>query len=211
VSEPPNADIASIVRHLEHRLERGERCVVGITGPPGAGKSTFSAELAEKFAPAPPIVGMDAFHLGHQHLESVDLVHRKGAHYTFDAWGYVATVRRIVKQSPEETVYVPRFDRSIEDSIAAAVPVAASDRLVLTEGNYLLLDMEPWNQLRDLLSLTVYLDLDEGVRLDRLIRRHVEFGKTQEHAVRHVHESDQVNAHLIAGSRHHADYVVPFE
>ena len=153
---------------------------------------------------------MDAFHLGHEHLESVDLVHRKGAHYTFDAWGYVATIRRIVKQGPEETVYVPRFDRSIEDSIAAAVPVAASDRLVLTEGNYLLLDMEPWNQLRDMLSLTIYLDLEESVRLDRLIRRHVEFGKTQEHAARHVHESDQINAHLVAGSRHHADYVVPF-
>ena len=154
---------------------------------------------------------MDAFHLGHQHLEATDLVHRKGAHYTFDAWGYVATIRRIVKQNPDETVYVPRFDRSIEDSIAAEVPVVPTDRLVLTEGNYLLLDLAPWNQLRDLLSLTIYLDLDEDVRLERLIKRHVEFVKTHEHAVRHVNESDQLNAHLIAGSRHHADYVVSYE
>lgn len=211
MSGPPSADIATIVRHLEHRLERGERCLVGITGPPGAGKSTFTADLAQRLLPTPPIVGMDAFHLGHEHLESVDLVHRKGAHYTFDAWGYVATIRRIATQGPGEIVYVPRFNRSIEDSIAAAVPVAPTDRLVLTEGNYLLLDTAPWNQLRDLLSLTIYLDLDEDVRLDRLIDRHVEFGKTREHAVRHVNESDQLNAHLIAGSRHHADYVIQFE
>ncbi len=211
MTEPAISNITTIVRHLEHRLERGERCLVGITGPPGVGKSTFVADLAARFDPRPPVVGMDGFHLGHDHLESIELVRRKGAHYTFDAWGYVATLRRITKQGPEEVVYVPRFDRSIEDSIAAAIPIAISDRLVITEGNYLLLDMAPWNQLRDLLSLTVYLDLDEDTRLDRLIRRHVEFGKTQEHAERHVHESDQVNAHLIAGSRHHADYVVDFE
>ncbi|MCP3994247.1 MAG: nucleoside/nucleotide kinase family protein [bacterium] len=211
MSEPAAGDIQTIIRHLEHRLQRGERCLVGVTGPPGVGKSTFVADLASRFDPTPPIVGMDAFHLGHQHLESIGQVHRKGAHHTFDAWGYVATLRRIVKQGPDEAVYVPRFDRSIEDSIAAAVPITDSDQLILTEGNYLLLDIPPWNQLRDLLSLTVYLDLEEEVRLDRLVRRHVEFGKTQEHAVRHVHESDQLNAHLIAGSRHHADYVVVFE
>ncbi len=211
MTEPAISNITTIVRHLEHRLERGERCLVGITGPPGVGKSTFVADLAARFDPRPPVIGMDGFHLGHAHLESSELVRRKGAHYTFDAWGYVATLRRITKQGPEEVVYAPRFDRSIEDSIAAAIPIAISDRLVITEGNYLLLDMAPWNQLRDLLSLTVYLDLDEDTRLDRLIRRHVEFGKTQEHAKRHVHESDQVNAHLIAGSRHHADYVVDLE
>ncbi len=151
---------------------------------------------------------MDGFHLANQHLIDVDLIHRKGAHYTFDAWGFVSTLTRISKQDADEVVYAPHFDRSIEDSIAAAVPVTISDRLILTEGNYLLLDMPPWNRIRDLLSLSIYLELDEETRLDRLIRRHVEFGKTEEHAVRHVRESDQVNAHVIAGSRHHADYVV---
>jgi pantothenate kinase len=153
---------------------------------------------------------MDGFHLAHEYLESVNLVRRKGAHYTFDAWGYVATIRRIARQSPEEVVYSPRFDRAIEDSIAAAVPVLPTDRLVLTEGNYLLLDVHPWNELRVSLSLTIYLDLDEQVRLQRLIDRHVEFGKTREHAEQHVRESDQVNARLVAGSRPNADFVVAY-
>ncbi len=191
-------------------MARGERCLVGITGAPGVGKSTFTADLAARFDPPPPVVGMDGFHLGNDHLIEIDLLHRKGAHYTFDAWGYVAVLERISRQNADETVYVPQFDRSIEDSIAAAVPVAFTDRLVLTEGNYLLLDLPPWHRIRELLSMSVYLELDEETRLDRLIRRHVEFGKTQAHAERHVQESDQVNAHLIAGSKHNADFVVDY-
>jgi pantothenate kinase len=208
LTEPPHSDIDTITRHLERRLAHGERCLVGITGPPGAGKSTLTNELAGRFDPQPPIVGMDAFHLAHEYLESVDLVHRKGAHYTFDAWGYVAMIRRIARQSPDEVVYAPRFDRSIEDSISASVAVTIDDRLVLTEGNYLLLDIHPWNELRNLLNLTIYVDLAEEVRLQRLIDRHIEFGKTRDHAERHVHESDQVNALLVAGSREYADFVV---
>lgn len=211
MTEPAHTDIDKITRHLERRLAHGERCIVGVTGPPGVGKSTFVERLAGRFQPAPPVVGMDAFHLSHDYLGTAGLVHRKGAHYTFDAWGYVATIRRINRQSADEIVFAPRFDRSIEDSIAAMVPVSIDDRLVLTEGNYLLLDIHPWNELRNILSLTIYLDLDEQTRLDRLIRRHIEFGKTQEHAERHVRESDQVNALLVAGSRQYADYVVEFE
>ncbi len=184
---------------------------MGVTGSPGVGKSTFTEDLASRFDPPPPIVGMDGFHLANDHLIDIALLHRKGAHYTFDAWGYVATLSRISKQNADEVVYAPQFDRSVEDSIAAAIPVAITDRLVITEGNYLLLDLPPWSRIRELLSLSIYLELDERTRLDRLIRRHVEFGKTQEHAERHVQESDQVNAHLIAGSKHHADFVVDLE
>lgn len=208
MSDPATSDIETITRHLKARLARGERCLVGITGPPGVGKSTFVADLVDRFDPPPPVVGMDGFHLAHEHLERIELVHRKGAHHTFDAWGYVATLRRISKQDPDEVVYAPRFDRSIEDSIAAAVPVAITDQLVFTEGNYLLIDLPPWDQIRRYLSLSIYLDLDEGTRLERLVRRHVEFGKSEEHATRHVQESDQLNAHLVAGSRQYADFTV---
>jgi pantothenate kinase len=208
VSDPAPSDIKTIYRHLKSRLARGERCLVGIAGAPGAGKSTLVKSLANRFDPPPPIVGMDGFHLAQSHLEQVKQAHRKGAHYTFDSWGYVSMLRRISRQEADEVIYAPHFDRSIEDSIAAAVPVRPDDRLVLTEGNYLLIDLPPWNQIKRYLSLSIFLDLDEETRLERLIMRHIEFGKTREHAIRHVHESDQVNAHLVAGSRHHADFVV---
>ncbi len=151
---------------------------------------------------------MDGFHLANDHLVLTGLVQWKGAHYTFDEWGYVAALSRISKQREDEVVYVPKFDRQVEDSVAGAIPIHPSDHLVITEGNYLLLDRVPWSRIRDLLSLSIYLETDEDTRLDRLIRRHVEFGKTEEHAVKHVNESDQVNAHLIAGSRQNADFVV---
>lgn len=208
MTEPAASDRAAIVRHIERRLEQGERCLVGITGPPGVGKSTFAGVLAQEFDPHPPVVGMDGFHLANQYLADVGLLDRKGAHFTFDEWGYVATLARIRNQNDNETVYVPEFDRTVEDSIAAALPIRHSDRLVITEGNYLLLDQRPWNRVRDLLTLTVYLELDEEVRLHRLGRRHVEFGKTEQHAAKHVQESDQPNADLIAASRQFADFVV---
>ncbi len=151
---------------------------------------------------------MDGYHLAHAHLEDVGLVPRKGAHYTFDAWGFVSLVGRIAHQGPDEVVYAPRFDRSIEDSIAASIPITLDDRVILIEGNYLLLELPPWNELRALMTGCLYLDLDEEVRLQRLIDRHIEFGKTPEHAHRHVAESDQVNARLIEQSRHLADFFV---
>jgi len=204
---PAGTNIAEISRWLASAIEAGERCVLGVTGAPGAGKSTFAQDVADRMAGA-PIVGMDGFHLANDHLVGVDLIHRKGAHYTFDAWGFVSLVRRISEQGADEVVYAPVFDRSIEDSIGSALPIALGDRLVIVEGNYLLLELPPWNEIRGLLTKCIYLDLDEELRLKRLIDRHIEFGKTPKHARRHVAESDQVNARLVAESRHRADWFV---
>ncbi len=205
---PDQHTLADVMGWLDERPARGERCLLGITGAPGAGKSTVAEQLAAGLEPDPPVVGMDGYHLAHAHLAELGLVARKGAHYTFDAWGFVSLVRRIAEQGPDEVIYAPRFDRSIEDSIAASIPITFDDRVIIIEGNYLLVDLAPWNELRGLMTRCIYLDLDEEVRLQRLIDRHVEFGKTPDHARRHVAESDQVNARLIEDFRHRADFFV---
>jgi pantothenate kinase len=209
-AEPVDTTRAGLVKWLEESLVRGERVVLGITGPPGVGKSTLTEELTAALSVTPRVVGMDAFHLAHQHLEDAGLVERKGAHFTFDGWGFVSLLRRIRNQELDEVVFVARFDRSIEDSIAAAIPITLADRVVIVEGNYLLLDLPPWAEVRHLLSRCVYLDLDDETRLERLIRRHIEFGKTPEHARHHVAKSDELNTQLIAQTRHLADAVLRF-
>lgn len=206
-SGPADTDLNQICDWIDSACAAGERCIVGITGAPGAGKSTFAAELAHRFCGA-PVVGMDGFHLANDHLVEVGLIHRKGAHHTFDAWGFVSLLRRIHDQGPDEVVYAPVFDRSIEDSVGSALPIAIGDRLVLVEGNYLLLELPPWTEIGPLLTKSIYLDLDEDLRLQCLIDRHIHFGKSPEHARQHVAESDEVNALLIARSRHLADWAV---
>lgn len=206
--EPVETTRADLVRWLEDSVSRGERVVLGITGPPGVGKSTLTEELVDALSFTPKVVGMDAFHLAHRHLEEVGSVARKGAHFTFDAWGFVSLLRRIRNQELDEVVFAARFDRSIEDSIAAAIPITLADRVIIVEGNYLLLDQPPWSEVRHLLSRCVYLDLDDETRLDRLINRHIAFGKTMEHARRHVSSSDELNARLIKQTRHLADAVL---
>ncbi|MEZ5375813.1 MAG: nucleoside/nucleotide kinase family protein [Acidimicrobiales bacterium] len=178
------------------------RFVVGLVGPPGVGKSTVSGALTSLLDPAPPIVGMDGFHLANQVLVDRGLIDRKGAPDTFDADGFVAILERL--RSADTTVWCPRFDRSIEDSIAAAVAVTPADRIVIVEGNYLLLTDAPWDRVADLLDLAVYLDLAHAARVGRLIARHIEFGKSETDARRFVEVSDEVNAAMVAASRSRA-------
>jgi pantothenate kinase len=132
--------------------------LLGITGAPGAGKSTLAAELAGALGPElAVVVGMDAFHLADAELVRLGRRDRKGAPDTFDAHGYLALLRRL-RAASEPVTYAPLFRREIEDSIAAAVPVPAGVALVITEGNYLLLDGEPWCRLRALLDEVWYVD-----------------------------------------------------
>lgn len=189
-------------------LASGPRRILGLAGAPGAGKSTLAARLVRALAPAAVLVPMDGFHLANAELERLGRRERKGAPDTFDALGYVALLQRLRQPGPD-AVYAPRFDRRLEEAVAGAIAVPADTPLVVTEGNYLLLDEQPWAQVRPLLDEAWFLEVDDTLRVERLVHRHVAHGKEPARAREWVLRSDESNARLIAGSRDRADLVVP--
>jgi pantothenate kinase len=184
----------------------GGRATLGIVGSPAAGKTTLARAVARELADRSVVVGMDGFHLAQAELRRLDRADRKGAPDTFDAYGYVHLLRRL--KDAKETVYAPEFRREIEEPIAGAVPVPPEIPLVITEGNYLLLDSEPWRDVRGLLDEVWFLAPDEHERIERLVTRHRRYGRSLVEARRRALGSDQRNADLIAATARHADLVV---
>ncbi|MBE9374401.1 nucleoside/nucleotide kinase family protein [Saccharopolyspora sp. HNM0983] len=199
--------MAELFARARALAETGRRSVLGITGAPGAGKGTVAEAVLAELGPAAVIVPMDGFHLANAELDRLGLAERKGAPETFDAAGYVALLRRL-RAGGRGTVYAPRFHREVEESFAAEIAVPAEVPLVITEGNYLLLDREPWSQVPGLLDECWYLAPDEELRVRRLIDRHVRHGRTPEQARRWVLRSDERNAGLVAATSDRADLVV---
>ncbi|MFF3458758.1 nucleoside/nucleotide kinase family protein [Streptomyces sp. NPDC002730] len=198
--------------HLLFRAQalaaQGRRVVLGIAGPPGAGKSTLAAHLVDSLDGLAVLVPMDGFHLAQAELRRLGRAGRKGAPDTFDAAGYAALLARLRAPAAGATVYAPAFDRALEEAVAGSIPVDPDVPLVVTEGNYLLHDEGPWAQVRPLLDEVWYLEIDDAVRVRRLVDRHVRFGKQRPYAERWVHESDEPNARLVARGRGRADFVV---
>ncbi|MFG3288537.1 nucleoside/nucleotide kinase family protein [Streptomyces sp. NPDC048179] len=191
---------------------RAPRALLGIAGGPGAGKTTLAERLVRELngsgEPWVAQVPMDGFHLADVELDRLGLRDRKGAPATFDAAGYAALLRRLRAQ-PEDVVYAPGFERVLEQPIAGAIPVPPTARLVVTEGNYLLLAEGLWARVRPTLDEVWFCEIDESERIRRLVARHEEFGKGHAEAVAWVAGTDQLNADLVATTRDRADLVVP--
>jgi len=213
----PQSSLDEAVERVRRLAADGRRHLLGVTGPPGAGKSTVCAALAAALPPgAAVVVPMDGYHLAQAELERLGRADRKGAPDTFDAAGFVALLERVAAQrgsasfggAPSEVVYAPQFRREIEEPVAGAVPVDPGTPLVVVEGNYLLLEDGAWARVRPLLDECWYVDVPDDLRLERLVGRHVAHGRAPDAAAEWVHRSDEANARLVAASRDRADLLV---
>ena len=211
-----DADPAVLAERIRELRRPGRRVLVGIIGAPGSGKSTLAAAVQAELVEGTPsvrtaLVPMDGYHLAQRVLDEAGLADIKGAPETFDSAGYIALLERLVSTGNGSTavVYAPEFRRALEEPIAGAVPVGADVEVVITEGNYLLSPEPPWNRTADLLTETWYLDVAEELRMDRLISRHIAFGRTPEAAlIRASTGSDGRNAAYVRATRHRADVLV---
>ncbi|PYC77501.1 nucleoside/nucleotide kinase family protein [Streptomyces tateyamensis] len=199
------ADLVAELLGLIGTARHGGRSMVGLTGAPGAGKSTLARHLVAEInraagAGTAAYVPMDGFHLSNAQLDRLGLRHRKGSPPSFDVHGYVALLGRLATDRFRE-VYVPDFDRTLDEPVAARHLVAPSTRLVITEGNYLASDEPGWCEIRPLLHELWYLETEDSLRAERLIARQLTIGRGQEDAQAWVAENDQPNGEYVKRSR----------
>jgi len=185
----------------------GQRKIVGLIGKPGAGKSTLSAQLIEQLGDQAAILNMDGYHFSNLALRELGRADRKGAPDTFDALGFTEILKR-VKHEVDQNIYFPVFDRSIEESIAAQGVITPKIKLVITEGNYLLHNDNNWGGVKKFLDESWFIEVDDQIRIERLVNRHHKFGKSKADAHSWATGSDENNAQVVARTRELADVII---
>jgi pantothenate kinase len=203
---------AECAARLTALLATGRRCLLGIVGAPGSGKSTIAQAIKAQCGDQVQVLPMDGFHLANSELDRLGRRSRKGAPDTFDAAGYVSLLGRIKsQQAGDDLIYAPEFRRELEEGIAGAIAVPGATPLIVTEGNYLLLDEAPWNQVRQVLDEVWYVDVSDDLRRARLVARHMRFGRSEQEARDWVTHTDEPNALRIAQTRQCADLKVAWD
>ena len=201
----------ALLRITESLNRSTDRFLIGIVGKPGAGKSTLSAYLLEELHSSEvTVVPMDGYHLSNAVLQELGRADRKGAPDTFDVAGFASLLQRIRNEKSVD-IYYPVFDRSIEESIAAQGVVTKETKVVIVEGNYLLHDSGGWEEIAELLDELWFIDVDDEKRLERLIARHIAYGKSPVDAQSWSRGSDEVNARTIATGRSRAHAVIALD
>jgi len=204
----PTLSFSKALERAQFLLENSDRRIlIGIIGKPGSGKSQLSSYLIEHLpSDSTCLVPMDGYHLSNKVLAELGRSNRKGAPDTFDADGYAALLERIRTSSAD--IYFPVFHRKIEESIAAEGVVTHKTKLVITEGNYLLYDEGGWRDVASLLTESWYVDVDDALRLERLVDRHHFYGKDRQTAIDWAHGTDEKNAQLVESTKSRADFFV---
>jgi pantothenate kinase len=209
--QPSAGEVARIARLISGRAAGAERFTVAVAGPPGAGKSTFAEALRARLAEAGEavaVVPMDGFHYDNAVLEARGLLARKGAPETFDAEGFRHLLERL--REPGRAVAIPVFDRSIDIARAGARIVEATTRILIVEGNYLLLDEAPWRRMAALFDLRIFLETSMAELERRLVQRWIDHGHSAEAARQRALANDIPNAGRVMAARLGADEIVRF-
>ncbi|NTF30520.1 nucleoside triphosphate hydrolase [Rhizobium skierniewicense] len=188
------------------RASDDTRFIVAIAGPPGAGKSTLAdalhGELTRRGEKA-EVLPMDGFHMDNGILQERGLFARKGAPETFDVRGFADIVAAVRKADQE--VLVPVFDRSREIAIASARAIAPDTRFILAEGNYLLLNEEPWVHLKSSYDFSIFVGPSVKVLEQRLRDRWIGYGLDEAGIAAKLYENDLPNGKRVVENSVGAD------
>ena len=190
---------------IARRAEGQGRFLVALAGPPGAGKSTLADAIVAALGAGAKAVPMDGFHYDDRVLHAMGARDRKGAPDTFDAQGFFHLLRRL---RHEDAVAIPLFDRDLEISRAGAEIVTAADRILVVEGNYLLLNEAPWPEAAPLFDLTVWIDVPQAELVRRLMARWAHYNKSDAEARAWIEGNDLPNIRRVTEGSRRADLVI---
>jgi len=194
----------TLVQRIKALSGQGRK-LIAIAGAPGSGKSTLAEDLAHQLGPTAAVMPMDGFHLDNDALHAMDLFHRKGAPETFDADGFVSLIKRL---RDKDTVPYPTFDRDADRTVPDGGQINETTRIVLVEGNYLLLNQSPWDSLAGLFDMTVRLVVDHETLAARLITRWIDHGLSPENARDRALGNDMVNVRYVDAHSFDPDYMI---